>query len=123
VIKEFASNGAGILFSSHQLDLVEHICEDVAIIDDGSVVLSGDLDEIRHAASYRRVLIEVDDQLWVPPMDGTHEVGSGNRKHHIVSASVDVEDLLHLAGADGSITRFSYETPALSDIFNEAVSA
>jgi ABC-2 type transport system ATP-binding protein len=122
VIKEFAARGAAILFSSHQLDLVEHICEDVAIIDQGTVVLNGDLDDIRQAAGYRRVVIEVDDVLWTPPVDGTHEVGSGSRKHHIVDSSIDVGQLLHLAGADGSITRFTYEIPALSDIFHETVS-
>ena len=123
VIKEFASKGAGILFSSHQLDLVEHICEDVAIIDNGVVVLSGDLDEIRQSAGYHRVLIEVDNAMWTPPVEGTHEVGSGSRRHHIVKSSVDVEHLLRLASSNGSITRFSYEIPALSDIFHEAVSA
>jgi ABC-2 type transport system ATP-binding protein len=121
VIKEFAANGKGILFSSHQLDLVEHLCEDVAIVADGRIVLSGDLHEIRQAAGYRRVHIEVDDVVWTPPVGGAYEVGSGSRKHHIVDSSVDVEQLLHLAGADGSITRFSYEAPALSDIFHEAV--
>lgn len=121
VIREFASRGAGILFSSHQLDLVEHICEDIAIIDEGEVVLSGDLDHVRREASYRRVSIEVDGLLWEPPVDGTHEVGAGGKRHHIVDASVDVEQLLSLARDAGSITRFSYETPALSDIFQEAV--
>ena len=121
VIGEFAASGAGILFSSHQLDLVEHICEDVAIVDEGEVVLIGDLDKIREEAPYRRVLIEVDGQLWAPPVSGTHEVGTRGKRHHIVDASVDVEQLLHLARGAGPITRFSYETPTLSDIFQEAV--
>lgn len=121
VIREFASKGAGILFSSHQLDLVEHICEDVAIIDEGEIVLIGDLNQIREEAAYRRVLIEVDGRLWAPPVSGAHEAGAGGNRHHIVDASVDVEQLLHLASGAGSITRFSYETPALSDIFQEAV--
>jgi ABC-2 type transport system ATP-binding protein len=121
VIKEFAAQGAAILFSSHQLDLVEHICEDVAIIDQGEIVLRGDLREIRQSAGYRRVLVEVDDVLWTPPVDGVHEVVSGSQRHHIVDSSVDVARLLRLASADGSITRFSYEVPALSDIFHEAV--
>jgi len=59
--------------------------------------------------------------LWAPPVNGSHEVGTGSKRHHIVDASVDVEQLLYLARGAGSITRFSYETPALSDIFQEAV--
>jgi ABC-2 type transport system ATP-binding protein len=121
VIREFAARGAAILFSSHQLDLVEHICEDVAIIDQGEVILIGDLAQIRDEASYRRVLIEVNGQLWTPPVAGVHEVDTGGKRHHIIAASVEVEQLLHLASSEGSITRFSYETPALSDIFYEAV--
>jgi ABC-2 type transport system ATP-binding protein len=121
VIREFAARGAGILFSSHQLDLVEHICEDVAIIDQGEVILIGDLAQIRDEASYRRVLIEVDGRLWTPPVAGLHEVDTGGKRHHIIAASVEVDQLLHLANSEGSITRFSYETPALSDIFYEAV--
>jgi ABC-2 type transport system ATP-binding protein len=100
---------------------VEHLCEDVAIIDEGRIVLSGNLHEIKQAAGYRRVHIEVDDVLWTPPVRGAYKVGFGSRKHHIVDASIDVEQLLRLASADGSITRFSYEVPALSDIFHEAV--
>jgi ABC-2 type transport system ATP-binding protein len=121
VIREFAARGAGILFSSHQLDLVEHICEDVAIIDEGEVILIGDLARIKGEASYRRVSIEVDGRLWAPPVAGAHEVDTGGRRHHIIDASVEVEQLLRLASSAGSITRFSYETPALSDIFYEAV--
>lgn len=121
VIREFAASGASILFSSHQLDLVEHICEDVAIIDEGEIVLSGALQDIREDASYRRVDIEVDGTMWAPPVDGAHEVDTGGRRHHIVAATVGVEELLELARSQGAITRFSYETPALSDIFHEAV--
>ena len=48
-----ARSGAAVLFSSHQLDVVEHLCEDVVVIDSGRVVLQGRLDEIRDAAPYR----------------------------------------------------------------------
>ena len=46
---------ATVLFSSHQLDLVEHLCEDVVIIDHGHIVLAGDLDELRAAVPQRFV--------------------------------------------------------------------
>jgi ABC-2 type transport system ATP-binding protein len=122
VLREFAAKGAAILFSSHQLDLVEHICEDVAIISDGRVVVDGVLHVIREGATYRRVEIWVDGVLWDPPVEGAHRVESGGRAHHIVDVSSDVESLLSLARSSGTITRFSYEPPSLSDVFNEAVS-
>jgi ABC-2 type transport system ATP-binding protein len=43
------------LFSSHQLDLVEHLCEDVVIMDKGRVVLAGLLSELRARAPRRRL--------------------------------------------------------------------
>jgi len=123
VLRQFSAKGAAILFSSHQLDLVEHICEDVAIVNEGSIVVSGELDRLREDASYRRVEIWVDGTLWDPTVEGAHRVDSGGRTHHIVSADIDVEQMLALARDAGSITRFSYEPPSLSDIFYEAVSA
>lgn len=50
VIRKEAARGAGVLFSSHQLDLVEELCEDVVIIDHGRVVLSGELEDVRGAS-------------------------------------------------------------------------
>ena len=46
---DLAAAGATVLFSSHQLDLVEDICEDVVIIDAGHIVRAGDLAELRAA--------------------------------------------------------------------------
>jgi ABC-2 type transport system ATP-binding protein len=121
VLGSFSERGAAILFSSHQLDLVEYICEDVVIIHQGSVVVRGSLDTIRHDADYRRVEIWVDGALWDPPIETARRVRTGTRSHHIIEASVDVEAVLRLAQEAGTITRFSYEPPALSDIFREAV--
>lgn len=121
VLTSFAADGAAILFSSHQLDLVEHICQDVAIIHDGAIVVAGELEQIRDRAGYRRVEIWVDGSLWDPPVADAHRVDTGRRVHHIIDSSVDVDHLLGLARSAGAITRFSYEPPTLSDIFNEAV--
>jgi ABC-2 type transport system ATP-binding protein len=121
VLRAFADRGAAILFSSHQLDLVEHICEDVAIVSNGEIAVEGSLDAIRDAASYRRVEVWVDGEIWDPPVQGAHRVDTSGPVHHIVDATSDVEEILTLARRAGTITRFSYEPPSLSDIFNEAV--
>ena len=49
VLRDEAARGAAVLFSSHQLELVEDICEEVAIIDHGRIVATGDLDALQAA--------------------------------------------------------------------------
>ncbi len=55
LLTDVAATGATVLFSSHQLDLVEDLCEDVVIIDRGRVVLAGELDELRAGVAQRFV--------------------------------------------------------------------
>ena len=55
LLAEVAAAGATVLFSSHQLDLVEDLCEDVVIVDRGHVVLAGELTELRAAVPQRFV--------------------------------------------------------------------
>jgi ABC-2 type transport system ATP-binding protein len=50
VIRERSAAGVGVVFSSHQLDLVEDVCEDVVIIARGRVVASGAIDELKAAS-------------------------------------------------------------------------
>ena len=57
LLAEVAAAGATVLFSSHQLDLVEDLCEDVVIIDHGRIALAGSLDEVRAAVPERYVEI------------------------------------------------------------------
>jgi len=55
MLTELAAAGAAVLFSSHQLDLVEDLCEDVVIIDHGRIVLAGELGDLQAAVPQRFV--------------------------------------------------------------------
>ena len=59
VIGDLARGGTAVMFSSHQLDLVEHVCQDVVVIDHGRVVMQGELERaarrLQPALSRRRV--------------------------------------------------------------------
>jgi ABC-2 type transport system ATP-binding protein len=122
VLREAAAWGATILFSSHQLELVEDLCVDVAIINDGVTVAHGDLATIRSQAQHRRVEVTVGGAPWVPAVAGTVHVG-GERPHVMVPATVSAEELLAAAASAGPITSFRYEAPSLADLFHEAVQA
>lgn len=121
VLREFAAKGASILFSSHQLDLVEDVCDDIAIVHEGHVVVRGDLQQLKDAAAYRRVTVEVDGVPWYPAGPDVQRIETGTSFHAIVPSSVSVDDLLVDARSDGSISRFSYESPGLVDLFRRAV--
>ena len=122
VLREAASGGATILFSSHQLDLVEGLCADVAIINGGVVVEHGDLEQIRSGAPYRRVEVSVAGAAWLPDRPDVTVV-AGERPHLLVARSVPPEALLAQASATGPVTSFQYAPPSLSDLFHQAVEA
>ncbi len=120
-LRELASGGVTIVFSSHQLDLVEDVCEDVAIIDEGRIVLSGRLDDIKNRSRKRRLMIDVDGEPWVPDMPGVEVVDGPGPSHCIVNDDAPVADLLAAANAAGTVNRFVFEPPSLTDLFREAV--
>jgi ABC-2 type transport system ATP-binding protein len=123
VIAELAEAGAAVVFSSHQLDLVQDVCEDVVVIEHGRTVLAGPLETLR-AASRRRYVEVVfrDGVTWAPELDtGRVLVADPGRTRLELDASVDPERLVTLARRAGELTRFSFEPPALSDLFREAV--
>jgi ABC-2 type transport system ATP-binding protein len=122
-LRRLAADGSAIVFSSHQLDLVEDVCQDVVIIDSGRVVLSGDVAALRNESPIRHLDIELDGIPWVPdaPFIETADVNGAQRS--IVPRDVPVEELLSLAenAPEGEVTRFSFEPPSLSDLFRKAV--
>ena len=120
-LRGLASRGVTIVFSSHQLDLVEDVCEDVAIINEGRVVLSGSLDDIKNRSSKRRLTIDVDGEPWVPSAAGTTVIDGQGRSHSIVDGDAPIGDLLAEANHAGTVSRFMFEPPRLTDLFREAV--
>ena len=76
VLRGEAARGAAVLFSSHQLDLVEDICEEVAIVDHGRIVVTGDVDDLRRASRQRRVQLQLEGAPpdWLPDLPGVELV-------------------------------------------------
>lgn len=109
ILREVTAEGTAVLFSSHQLDLVEDVCEDVVIIERGRAVLSGALVALRAASPVRHLEIDV---------DGTPvERPNGNT----VPADLDLGRELDAAASLGTITRVVFEPPTLTDLFRQAV--
>jgi ABC-2 type transport system ATP-binding protein len=122
LLGELAADGVGIVFSSHQLDLVEDVCDDVVIVDHGRIVLSGEVQELKHASSHRSLRVTVAGEPWIPSVEGVHVVPrEEGRPRVLVDPSVDLDRVLRLAREAGEVTSFSLEPPSLSDLFLETI--
>jgi ABC-2 type transport system ATP-binding protein len=125
LLAEVAGTGATVLFSSHQLDLVEDICEDVVIVNEGRIVRSGDLADLRAEVPQRFVTVryrgtapdqsELDAIELVDASDGQIRL--------LVDEAVDLEAMIATLCRSTELVSFSYEPPTLSELFRQAVAA
>ncbi|MCC5953639.1 MAG: ATP-binding cassette domain-containing protein [Acidimicrobiia bacterium] len=122
---EQTKRGAVVLFSSHQLDLVERVCEAVVIIDAGAVVASGPIDELRRARAGRRLEIAgpvVSSTGWLAALAGVTEVARRNGAVVVeLDAAADDQAVLDAARAAGRVERFAPVVPTLAELYREAV--
>jgi ABC-2 type transport system ATP-binding protein len=123
VIRDMARSGTAVLFSSHQLDLVEDVCQDVVVIDHGRVVMAGELERLRGASSRRYLAVGFHGPgRWTPTDEHVRVLtAEPGRTRLALTDGVDLESLVKLARSAGQLTQFSLEPPALSDLFHEAV--
>jgi ABC-2 type transport system ATP-binding protein len=123
MLVQIAATGVAVVFSSHQLDLVEDVCQDVVIIDHGRIVLAGVVEELKAASPHRSLEVSVNGEPWVPILrSGTVTSKQDGRVRVLVDATVDLDEVLAGARRAGEVTRFSFEPPSLTDLFLEAVS-
>ena len=122
---EVVAAGATVLFSSHQLDLVEDLCEDVVIIDHGRIVLAGDLDELRAEVPQRFLNISyrgaAPDWSTLPWVDVVHAKDGEARLR--IDREADLDAVVAVARRTPDILSFAYEPPTLSELFRRAVAA
>ena len=124
VLVERAHSGRCVLFSSHQLDLVEDLCESVAIIDRGRLVASGTVDELA-ASGTRRLVVRVEGDrqgAWARALPGVRvsEVDGGEVRL-VLDDAADSDAVLDAARSAGRVTKFVFERRRLSEVFREAV--
>ena len=121
VITEHTRAGRNLLFSSHQLDLVEDLCETITLLHHGRVVLQGDLRELKAESPNRWLRVDVTvDPSWI---DGsTAEIVSvdarGTRLR--LAPHADPGAVLDDIRRDAHVDDFGVEAPSLSELFLEA---
>jgi len=112
------------VFSSHQLELVERLCESVVLIDRGRVVAQGRIADLRAADARRLVRVEVAGATpgWLERLPGVRVIDPLPE-----GAILELDDgasepeVLDAARAAGQVRHFSVVRPGLSEIFRRAV--
>ncbi|MGO1236705.1 MAG: ABC transporter ATP-binding protein [Microbacterium gubbeenense] len=123
VLQRRAHEGAAVLFSSHQLDVVERLCDDLVIISDGSVRASGEREALREQHSTNRYeLISTGDAGWIRDEPGI-EVIDFDAGHAVFDVTDDqaAQRVLRRSVAEGDVTSFAPQHPSLAQIFKEVV--
>jgi ABC-2 type transport system ATP-binding protein len=119
---ELRDEGRTIVFSTHQMEAAEALCDAIAIVDHGRVVVGGALAEVRRAAGATRVRIGTDgpDGVdWLTARPGAVVARRGvNGTDVTLPATRDPRDVLSAALAAGvAVSRFELAEPTLEELF------
>ncbi|MEI2766606.1 MAG: ATP-binding cassette domain-containing protein [Dermatophilaceae bacterium] len=120
VLRTHCNAGVPVLFSSHQLDLVERLCDDVVVLARGRVVAEGTPATLRDKGTRRWRIVLDGDAGWVRGLGHLH-VADVDRHTAVVEPLTDtaVHDLLAEAVRRGPVHEFTRIVPALSEIYRE----
>ncbi|ACU34500.1 ABC transporter related [Actinosynnema mirum DSM 43827] len=125
VLREQAAAGVPVVFSSHQLDLVERLCDRVGIVRGGAMVACGTVDELR-AGGVERLVVEAPGAPpgWADVVPGVlsarHE---GARTVVELAPGADDQVVLGAALATGPVHEFSRQRPSLTELFRSVVTS
>ena len=123
VLREKAAARVPVIFSSHQLDLVERLCDRVGIIRSGRLVACGTVDDLTsRATSHLVVTAPAAPPGWAGNLPGVRIVSESSGTVTLeIDAAADDQIVLATALSTGPVTEFRRRRRSLSDLFRDAV--
>jgi ABC-2 type transport system ATP-binding protein len=123
VLREKAAEGVPVLFSSHQLDLVERLCDRVGIIRSGEMVAMGTVEELRSGGTSQLVVAAPQAPAgWTEGLSGVRLIHQRAGETVLeLAAGSDDQDVLRAALATGPVHSFAYRQPTLTELFRHVV--
>lgn len=125
VLRDRANQGAPVLFSSHQLDLVEHLCDRIGIVRAGSMVACGTVAELRADSAARWVIDAPNAPVgWADTIGSVTSVvqQTGSRTVVEVDSTPGAEQaVLAAALATGPVLEFAPQRASLTELFRHVV--
>jgi len=122
VLRAEAARGTAVLFSSHQLDLVERLCRRIVILEQGRVVANGTLEELRAQVPQRlRVRVRTSAD-WTTALKGIDVISKDSEGALLaVGPGMDTQAVLRTAMQAGTVERFVFETGGLVELYRQLV--
>ena len=121
VIVDHARAGRVLLLSSHQLDLVENLCETITLVHHGRVVLQGDVRQLKAASPERSLRVDVAvEPEWVAATGATVRTIDASGTRLRLSPGTDAAAVLDAVRAHVPVGDFGVEAPTLSELFLDA---
>lgn len=120
LLTEFTQRGVPVLFSSHQLELVERLCHQIVILRKGSVLAAGSVDELRNSGPRRHALATDGDLGWLRGEQGVTVVDLDGSRAEVEFADAAVgQRVLAEAVSRGTVHSFGPVVRPLSDYYRE----
>jgi ABC-2 type transport system ATP-binding protein len=123
MIRQRAASGVPVLFSSHQLELVERLCDDIVIIGGGRVLAAGPAGSLREQRAGSRYRVRLDaDAGWLRDVPDLSVLDVDGPRATVELAALDDDQLLLKRLLErGGVHEFSRVVPTLAEIFREAI--
>ncbi len=123
---EMHRRGKTIIFSTHQLEQVEELCEDIVIINKGQSIVQGSMRDVKRQHGRNRLRLKLDNDqeaAWLDELSGVHSIK--HRQDYIemqMQPDLNPNSIVEAALSHGGlISRFELVEPSLTDIFIEHV--
>lgn len=119
-LRERVRAGRTVLFSSHQLDLVQDLCESIVMLRDGRIVLQGRVADLRASSGRRqlRLTLATADRSWLARLPDVTVVEDHEDALRLdVPADTDPLAVLDAARSAGRVSDFGLDLPTLSQLF------
>lgn len=122
VLRAETARGTAVLFSSHQLDLVERLCQRIVILEQGRVVANGTLDELRARVPQRLRVRVATSADWAAALKGIVIVSKDSDGVLLaVTPGMDTQAVLRIAMQAGPVEHFGFESGGLLELYRQLV--
>ncbi|WP_438387860.1 ABC transporter ATP-binding protein [Actinopolyspora saharensis] len=123
VLREMRDRGVPVIFSSHQLELVQRLCDRVGIVRRGRMIADGTVEELRSSAPAQLTVHAPQAPAdWAEGLQGVSVVDSANGHTTLqLDETADDQQILRAALDTGPVHEFSRARPSLTELFRDVV--